>query len=201
MPDLVFGERYGEDFVLPIMILGEAPGAEEEKQGRPFCGKSGELLDYALDQVGVDRNSIYITNVYKSRPPENRDPTIEEIEEHYPLLLEEIKWLTPQYILTLGNIPLKALLGKQGITQERGLWNSINDPMGRGYLIDVMPTFHPAYILRDRKNLSSWVADFREFFREIMFPLRSGGLAQMEQLMGELWEHLSRADSERKSSN
>ncbi len=123
---LVFGEgRVGA----PVMMIGEAPGEQESLQGRPFVGKAGKNLDAFLEQAGMDRASLYVTNVVKFRPTRrseagrvvNRPPTQEEIKLFLPWLLKEIELVDPRYIITLGNVPLKALTGRgSGIGDMHG---------------------------------------------------------------------------------
>ena len=117
---LVFGEgRVGA----PVMMIGEAPGEQESLQGRPFVGKAGKNLDAFLEQAGMDRASLYVTNVVKFRPTRrseagrvvNRPPTQEEIKLFLPWLLKEIDLVDPRYIITLGNVPLKALTGRGSV--------------------------------------------------------------------------------------
>lgn len=117
---LVFGEgRVGA----PVMMIGEAPGEQESLQGRPFVGKAGKNLDAFLEQAGMDRASLYVTNVVKFRPTRrseagrvvNRPPTQEEIKLFLPWLLKEIELVDPRYIITLGNVPLKALTGRGSV--------------------------------------------------------------------------------------
>ena len=117
---LVFGEgRVGA----PVMMIGEAPGEQESLQGRPFVGKAGKNLDAFLEQAGMDRASLYVTNVVKFRPTRrseagrvvNRPPTQEELKLFLPWLLKEIELVDPRYIITLGNVPLKALTGRGSV--------------------------------------------------------------------------------------
>jgi uracil-DNA glycosylase len=127
--------------------VGEAPGKDEELQGKPFVGKSGRLLDDIFTYAGFDMDRhIYISNVAKRRPPENRNPTPEEIAFYLPLLLEEIRLVNPSMIILAGATPLKALLDMTGITKVRGHWFSV-ELMGRMRML--MPIFHPSYLLRN----------------------------------------------------
>lgn len=104
-----------------VMIVGEAPGAEEEAQGKPFVGKSGQLLSKALQDAGINREQCYITNVVKFRPEGNRTPTKEEVLEGWPVLVQELQQVQPKYILLLGAIPLWAFGGgSTSITQAHG---------------------------------------------------------------------------------
>ena len=127
-----------------IMIIGEEPGQKEDEQGLPFVGKSGQLLDKILQSVELssDRH-VYISNAIRCRPPENRTPTLKEIEACKPYLLEQIRLVNPKIILLTGATAVKALTGdKQGITKIRGQWIE-----WEGLLC--MPIFHPAYLLRN----------------------------------------------------
>jgi len=136
---LVFGEGSPH---ARLMFIGEAPGAEEDLQGRPFVGKAGQLLTRMLDKLVIRREEVYITNVVKSRPPGNRDPEPAEIEACLPFLKMQIAAIRPQVIVTLGKIATQALLGtKEPITKIRGQWQRYDQ-------IRVMPTFHPSYLDR-----------------------------------------------------
>ena len=138
--NIVFGE--GEPDA-KLMIVGEAPGQDEDEQGRPFVGRSGQLLDRILDSVGLHRDDIYVTNMVKYRPPGNRNPTPQEIQISEPLLLEQIKLVQPQVIATLGNVPTQYFIGtKDGITKTHGNWYDWHG-------VKVFPLYHPAYLLRN----------------------------------------------------
>ena len=127
------------------MFIGEGPGKEEDQQGRPFVGKAGELLDKMIGGMGFTRGQLYIANVVKCRPPDNRTPTSQESQTCLGYLKRQIEIIDPSVIVTLGATPLKELLGVQmGITKVRGSWQRLN--LHRA--IPVMPTFHPAYVLR-----------------------------------------------------
>jgi len=138
----VFGEGSGAS---GLMFIGEGPGRDEDLKGRPFVGKAGELLDRMLAAIGLERGQVYIANVVKCRPPDNRTPTGPEAQRCLPYLRRQIELLRPRVIVTLGATPLRELLGVQtGITRVRGQWQRL-DMLGG---IPVMPTFHPAYVLR-----------------------------------------------------
>jgi len=138
----VFGEGGGES---GLLFIGEGPGREEDLKGRPFVGKAGELLDRMLGAIGLARSQVYIANVVKCRPPDNRTPTGPEAQACLPYLKRQIELLRPRVIVTLGATPLRELLGVQaGITRVRGQWHQL-DLLGG---VPVMPTFHPAYVLR-----------------------------------------------------
>jgi uracil-DNA glycosylase len=142
-----------------VMFIGEAPGFHEDKQGEPFVGAAGQLLTRMLDEVlSVARDDIYIANVIKCRPPGNRDPQEDEIESCTPWLVEQVSLIQPRVIVTLGNFATKFVLQTaQGITRMRGQtypWH------GR----TVVPTFHPAAILRGGGESSRQFLEFRDDF-------------------------------------
>lgn len=140
---LVFGEGSPQ---ARLMFVGEAPGEEEDRQGRPFVGEAGQLLNRMLDKLGLRREDVYITNVVKSHPPRNRDPEAEEIEACLPFLVKQIESIQPLVIVTLGRIAAHNLLNtKAPITKLRGTWQKFQG-------IPVMPTFHPSYLLRSPKE-------------------------------------------------
>ncbi|MBW3098691.1 uracil-DNA glycosylase [Pseudohoeflea coraliihabitans] len=130
----------------PLMLVGEAPGRNEDQQGRPFVGDAGRMLDRMLAAIGRDRDSTYITNVIYWRPPGNRTPTAHEIELCRPFAERHIALAKPKFLMFLGNVPSKTLLEtRQGILSIRGEMKTY----ARGELsIPVMPTLHPAYLLR-----------------------------------------------------
>ncbi len=137
---LVFGDG---DPDADLMIVGEAPGEEEDLSGRPFVGRAGQLLDKVLASVDIDRADVYVTNMVKFRPPGNRNPKPEEIAASVPLLLEQIRLVRPQVIATLGNVPTQWFLdSKEGITRLRGRWASWHG-------VRLLPLYHPAYLLRN----------------------------------------------------
>jgi uracil-DNA glycosylase family 4 len=131
-----------------IMLIGEAPGAEEDRAGLPFIGPAGQLLDRMLASIGLDRTLVRIVNVVPWRPPGNRNPSETEIAQCLPFLHQHIALLRPHCLLLLGAVAVRALLGgKEGISRVRGTWKSATIP-GLDAPIRVLPTFHPAYLLR-----------------------------------------------------
>lgn len=126
-----------------VCFVGEGPGADEDREGLPFVGKAGELLDKMIGAMGFSRDDVYICNIVKCRPPGNRNPEPPEVAACAPYLAEQIELVRPKVIVTLGNVPLKALFGTEGITKLRGTWR-----LYRGE-IPTMPTYHPAYVLRN----------------------------------------------------
>ncbi|MDT8857115.1 uracil-DNA glycosylase [Paracoccaceae bacterium Fryx2] len=130
-----------------VMVIGEAPGRDEDTEGRPFVGRAGQLLDRMFAAIGLTRTSpdpaaaLYITNVMPWRPPQNRDPSADEIAMMQPFLRRHVELADPQVIVLMGNTPCQAVLGRSGITRMRGDWAQV---WGR----PVLPMFHPAYLLR-----------------------------------------------------
>ena len=126
-----------------VMLVGEAPGRDEDREGRPFVGRAGQLLDRMLGAIDLSRaDSVYITNVLPWRPPQNRDPKPEEIAMMKPFLERHIELAAPDVLVIVGNISCQALLGKRGITRLRGNWTE-------AYGKPALPMFHPAYLLRN----------------------------------------------------
>jgi DNA polymerase len=139
-----------------VMIIGEAPGRDEDAQGLPFVGVAGQLLDKMFAAIGMKRSgettqdALYITNVMPWRPPQNRDPAPEEITMMLPFLKRHIELVSPDMIVLMGNTACQAVLGRKGITRLRGNWTSAFDK-------PVMPMFHPAALLRDGlKKRDAW---------------------------------------------
>jgi DNA polymerase len=127
----------------PLMILGEGPGADEDRQGIPFVGRSGKLLDQLLTSFGFSPEDYHICNIVKCRPPGNRVPTQEEAAACRPLLAEQMRLVRPSVYLLMGATAYRYFTGSaEGITKARGQWTESNGCY-------IMPTFHPAYILRD----------------------------------------------------
>jgi DNA polymerase len=145
---LVFGVGNPE---ARLMFIGEAPGAEEDQRGEPFVGEAGQLLNRMLNKMEISRQEVYITNVVKSRPPGNRNPTVEEIAACRPFLLKQIQVIRPRVIVTLGAIATHALLEtKDPLNRLRGHWQQ-----WRGFA--VMPTYHPSYLLRvPQDRIKTW---------------------------------------------
>ena len=126
-----------------LMVIGEAPGADEDRQGEPFVGRSGQLLDKILEAVLFNRPEVYITNILKSRPPNNRDPLPEEVEAHIPILYKQIALVQPKMILAVGKSAGNGLLGKKSsLASLRGKFNDF-------YGLPMMVTYHPAALLRN----------------------------------------------------
>lgn len=140
----------------PVMLIGEAPGAQEDRQGKPFVGPSGQLLDRMLRTIGLDRTGVYITNVIYWRPPGNRTPTAAEIAICQPFLERQIELLRPKFLVFVGGIAARALLGRtEGVTKLRGR-PFVYELPGEKRKIPALVMFHPAYLLRQpaQKRLS-----------------------------------------------
>ena len=131
-----------------LMLVGEAPGRDEDIEGQPFVGRSGQLLDRILAAIGIDRSSAYIANVIPWRPPGNRTPTPQETEICRPFIERQIELANPKVLVTLGGPSAKVLLDTtEGMIKLRGNWRIHRTPSGKE--IPVMPTLHPAYLLRN----------------------------------------------------
>lgn len=126
-----------------LVVIGEAPGRDEDKEGEPFVGRSGQLLDKILEAIHFSREDIYITNIMKSRPPRNRDPEAEEVEAHIPILYKQIALIQPKIMLCVGKVAANTLLDRRSsLSSMRGSEHDF-------YGIPVMATYHPAALLRN----------------------------------------------------
>lgn len=130
-----------------IMLIGEAPGAEEDRQGKPFVGKSGQLLDRMLAAIGLDRSKVYIANTVPWRPPGNRTPSPEEMALCLPFLHRQVELVAPKIVLTLGGPAMQTVFETtSGIIKMRGKWQAVT--IGQ-HKVEALPTLHPAYLLRN----------------------------------------------------
>ena len=148
----------------PLIILGEGPGADEDRQGIPFVGRSGRLLDLLLTSFGFKPEDYHICNIVKCRPPGNRVPTRDEVAACRPLLKEQMLFVRPAVYLLVGATAFRYFTGsEEGITRARGVWTVSNK-------CHIMPTFHPAYVLRDpSKKIYLWedMASVRQKLEEL----------------------------------
>lgn len=143
-----------------VMLIGEGPGADEDKQGKPFVGKAGQLMDKAFDGLGVNRDDLYIANIVKCRPPSNRVPEEDEAEACLDYLRNQVVLVKPKIIVLLGSTALKNILGKEySITAARGKWIEKKGIM-------YMPTWHPAALLRDENKKIEFWNDLKEVFEK-----------------------------------
>lgn len=165
--NIVFGEG---DPKASIVFVGEGPGSEEDQQGRPFVGAAGQLLtDIIVKGMKIRREDVYICNIVKCRPPENRNPELDEVEACIGFVKKQIAAIKPKVIVTLGNVPTQNLLNtKQGITKMRGTWQEYEG-------IPVMPTFHPSYLLRSPGEKKHVWADIQLVMKKLgMMVLTKG---------------------------
>ncbi|WP_026941548.1 uracil-DNA glycosylase [Hellea balneolensis] len=128
-----------------LMVIGEAPGRDEDITGKPFVGRSGQLLDKMLASIGLTEDDFYITNVVNWRPPKNRNPTADEIDMCRPFLDRHIELAAPKVLLIVGGVSLSAMTGLTGIMKQRGQWQSVT---AAGVEIPALPIYHPAFLLR-----------------------------------------------------
>ncbi len=149
--NLVFGEG---NINCDIMLIGEAPGKTEDELKRPFVGRSGQLLNKTLEEVGMKRDDVYITNIVKRRPPDNRDPLPNEIEAYKPYLIKQIEIISPKIIVTLGRFSMNYFLPNARISHDQG-----KVFIGRKRLL--IPAFHPAAALRSTETLKLFQQSFR----------------------------------------
>ena len=142
-----------------IMFIGEGPGADEDAQGEPFVGKAGKLMNMAFDMLGIKREEVYIANIVKCRPPNNRNPQDDEAENCLDYLRNQVILVKPKIIVSLGSVALKNILGKEyGITASRGKWIE-----KKGILY--MPTWHPAALLRDENKKIDFIKDLKQVIK------------------------------------
>jgi DNA polymerase len=142
--NLVFADGNPES---DVMLIGEAPGRDEDLKGLPFVGRSGKLLDRMLAAIGLDRTKVYISNILFWRPPANRSPTNDEMAVCLPFVMRHVALVKPKVVVALGGVAAKQLLDTtEGIMRLRGRWQTLTLPEGTS--VPVLPTFHPAYLLR-----------------------------------------------------
>lgn len=156
--NIVFGVGNRE---ADLMFIGEGPGADEDRLGEPFVGKAGKLMDMAFEGIGIKREEVYIANIVKCRPPQNRNPETDEAQACMDYLRSQVMLVKPKVIVLLGSVALKNILGNEyGITASRGNWVERKGIM-------YMPTWHPAALLRDdNKKIEFW-KDLKEVKRKM----------------------------------
>ncbi len=143
-----------------LMFVGEAPGADEDEQGLAFVGRAGQLLTKMILAMGFQRDEVFIANILKCRPPDNRPPLPEEMETCLPYLKDQIRLLKPKVIVALGATAVRGLVGLEGISKLRGNWVKFEG-------IDLMPTYHPAYLLRNPPAKKDVWMDLQEVLRRL----------------------------------
>ena len=143
-----------------LMFIGEGPGAEEDEQGIPFVGRAGKLMNMAFKALGINREEVYIANIVKCRPPNNRNPEDDEAQACLDYLRNQVMLVKPRIIVLLGSVALKNILGKEyGITNSRGKWVEKKG-------IKYMPTWHPAALLRDETKKVDFFNDLKKVIEE-----------------------------------
>lgn len=145
-----------------VVLIGEAPGSDEDRKGEPFVGRAGKELNSALEILGIPRETVYVTNVVKYRPPNNRKPTNQEIHDFYPILDQEVRIIEPVAVLLLGATALKAVTGSTHISSLRGhelttIWPCL-----------VMTCYHPSYILYGGIKREDWQKEIEKFFERAL---------------------------------
>ena len=163
--NLVFG--YGNEFA-DIVIIGEAPGKNEDLQGKPFVGRAGSVLDRTLEMIGLKREDVYITNIVKYRPPKNRNPRMDEIKMHSPFLVEQLKAIKPKVIVTLGNFSTKFILGEFDLSKMKKI-AGVSSIHGNEEIVKlnniefkVVPVYHPAATLYNPNLRPDLENDFKK---------------------------------------
>ena len=147
-----------------LMFVGEGPGSEEDRRGEPFVGAAGKRLDQWIARIGLRRADVYIANIVKCRPPGNRPPVPDEAKVCLPYLLRQIRAVGPEVVCTLGGTALNFLLGvEEKITRERGKWRERDG-------VPVLPTYHPAYILRNAARETEVFGDFDALAARLRLP-------------------------------
>ncbi len=148
-----------------LMFVGEAPGQNEAETARPFCGRSGKVLDEMLESIKLNRSDVYITNIVKDRPPENRDPTEDEIKLYAPFLNRQINIIRPRVIATLGRFSMSYVMNHYGLSTQVG---SISALHGKEFVaktdygsVTIIPLYHPAVALYDGSNKQTLLDDFQ----------------------------------------
>ena len=144
-----------------LMLIGEGPGADEDRLGEPFVGRAGKLMDLAFEAIGLKREDVYIANIVKCRPPANRNPEDDEAMACMNYLRNQVILVKPEIIVLLGSVALKNILGKEyGITASRGKWIEKKE-------IKYMPTWHPAALLRDETKKIEFIKDLKLVIEEL----------------------------------
>lgn len=148
-----------------IMFIGEAPGENEAKTGRPFCGRAGKVLDDLLLSVGINRTDVYVTNIVKDRPPKNRDPLPEEIEIYAPFLDRQIEIIGPKVIATLGRFSMQYVMSRYGLAEKLSSISTIHGKVFEtelnGKKLLVVPLYHPAAAIYNQHLMSTLKEDFK----------------------------------------
>ncbi|MCD6575701.1 MAG: uracil-DNA glycosylase [Nanoarchaeota archaeon] len=164
--NVVFGEGPAN---AEIMLIGEAPGFYEDKQGKPFVGRAGKFLDELLKAANLRREEVYITNIVKCRPPNNRDPTDEEVKACYPYLDFQINYIKPKVIITLGRHASRVIFERynltfEGISKEHGKPREVSNLFGK---LKIIPMYHPAAAIYNQSLKSVLIEDFKKALKNV----------------------------------
>ncbi len=171
--NIVFGVGNPE---AELMFVGEAPGSEEDKQGEPFVGRAGKLLDKIIQAMGLERETVYIANVVKCRPPENRNPAIDEIQTCGPFLLQQVEIIQPKVIVALGTFAAQTLMQTESkIGMLRGRFHAWPNALAQAtfetafpiHSVKLMPTYHPAFLLRNPNMKAKVWEDMQKVMQEL----------------------------------
>lgn len=179
--DLVHGEG---DASAQVLFIGEAPGFYEARDRRPFVGRSGQLLRQTLRDIGLPPEKVWISNIVKVRPPENRDPTPAEITAYRPYLNREIALVNPILVVTLGRFSMAKFLPEVRVSQVHGRLHKVN---WEGQFLYVLPMYHPAAALRSTQVTDSFVADFKKIPKIVQWIADQ---QEVQQIKGEIEEVL-----------
>lgn len=144
-----------------IMFIGEAPGENEAKTGKPFCGRAGKILDKLLESVGIDRKNVYVTNIVKDRPPGNRDPLPDEISTYAPFLDRQIDIIKPKVIATLGRFSMQYVMNRYGLEREIVPISSLHGKVFETDKFKFVPLYHPAAAIYNQELLKTLEQDFK----------------------------------------
>ena len=144
-----------------IMFIGEAPGENEAKTGRPFCGRAGKVLDSLLESVGIKREDVYITNIVKDRPPKNRDPLPEDIEIYAPFLDRQIEIIKPKVVATLGRFSMQYVMFRYGLENELDTIGALHGKVLQTTNFKLIPLYHPAAAIYNQSLLETLKQDFQ----------------------------------------
>lgn len=178
--DIVPGEGTLE---AEVMLIGEAPGYHESVERRPFVGRSGQLLRKTLSEVGLPPETVYISNIVKARPPDNRDPSPTEIAAYKPFLDLEIETLKPQVIVTLGRFSMQKFLPDAKISQVHGRLHRVT---WSGKQLHILPMYHPAAGLRSTNVLNAFVSDFKKVQKVISWINEQKEAVELKQKVEEI---------------
>lgn len=178
--DIVPGEGNAD---AEVLLIGEAPGAQEQQQRRPFVGRSGQLLRKTLDEVGLPPSELYIANIVKARPPDNRDPQPSEITAYKPYLDSEITIIQPKLVVTLGRLSMAKFLPKVSISQVHGRLYRV---VWQEKILYVLPMYHPAAALRGTTIKNTFIADIAKILQALNWIKQQPSATAIEEQVEEV---------------